>query len=160
MTDMLVKLYDLPPLDPHLERVRAAGADIRRALPPEKHRILAWVREHFHDAWASEADVACCAHPPTLFIATRDGAMLGFACYDATGLGLFGPVGVDEAARGSGIGTALMLACLHAMAARGYFYAIIGSAGPKDYYTRTVGAVEIANSTPGPYRGMLRDREP
>lgn len=160
MTDMLVKLYDLPALEPHLTRARAAGVDIRRALPPEKHHILAWVREHFHEYWASEADVACCAHPPTLFLAVRDNATLGFACYDATGLGMFGPVGVDEAARGGGIGTALMLACLHAMAARGYFYAIIGSAGPKDYYARTVGAVEIMDSTPGPYRGMLRDPAP
>lgn len=160
MTDMLVKLYDLPPLEPHLERARAAGIDVRRALPPEKHHILAWVRAHFHEYWASEADVACSAKPPTCFIATRDGALAGFACYDATGLGLFGPIGVDEALRGSGIGAALLLACLHAMAARGYFYAVIGGVGPKEFYARIAGAVEIPDSTPGPYRGLLRDPQP
>lgn len=157
MTDMLVKLYDLPPLEPALERARAAGADIRRALPPEKHHLLAWVRTHFHAYWASEADVACSAHPPTCFLAVGGGELVGFSCYDATGLGMFGPIGVDETLRGGGIGAALMLACLHAMLARGYFYAVIGGVGPKEFYTRTVGAVEIADSTPGPYRGLLRD---
>jgi len=134
MTDMLVKLYDLPPLEPALERVRAIGVDIRRALP-------------------------CCAHPPTCFLAVSGRGLAGFGCYDATGLGMFGPIGVDETLRGGGVGTALMLACLHAMLARGYFYAVIGSVGPKEFYARTVGAVEIADSTPGPYRGMLRDRD-
>lgn len=159
MTDMLVKLYDLPALDPFLERARAAGVDIRRALPPEKHYILAWIRAHFGEAWVSEADVACNAKPPTCFVAVRDGALVGFGCYDATGLGLFGPTGVGEAARGGGIGAALLVACLHAMAARGYFYAVIGGVGPKEFYAKTVGAVEIPDSTPGPYRGMLRDRD-
>lgn len=159
MTDMLVRLYDLPPLEPALERVRAIGVDIRRALPPEKHHVRAWVRDIFSEAWASEADVACCAHPPTCFLAVSGRGLAGFSCYDATGLGMFGPIGVDETLRGGGVGTALMLACLHAMLARGYFYAVIGSVGPKEFYARTVGAVEIADSTPGPYRGMLRDRD-
>jgi GNAT superfamily N-acetyltransferase len=157
MTDMLVKLYELPALEPHLERARAAGVDIRRALPPEKHHILAWIRERFGEAWVSEADVSCNAKPPTCFVAVRDGALLGFSCYDATGLGMFGPIGVDEAARGTGVGAALLVACLHAMAARGYFYAVIGGVGPAEFYAKTVGAVEIPDSTPGPYRGMLRD---
>lgn len=160
MTDMLVKLYDLPALEPHLERARAAGVEIRRALPPEKHHVLAWVREHFYEAWASEVDVACSAKPPTCFLAARDGELLGFSCYDATGLGMFGPIGVDETARGGGVGAALLVACLHAMAVRGYFYAVIGGIGPAEFYARTVGAVEIADSTPGPYRGMLHDPEP
>jgi len=46
------------------------------------------------------------------------------------------------------------------MAARGYFYAVIGGVGPKEFYARTVGAVEIPDSTPGPYRGLLRDPQP
>jgi len=157
MTDMLVKLYDLPPLDPALERARAAGFDVRRALPPEKHRLLAWVRAHFSENWVSEADVSCSAKPPTVFIATREGELAGFACYDATALGMFGPIGVDEALRGGGVGAALMIACFHAMAARGYVYAVIGAVGPKEFYTRVVGAIEIPDSTPGPFRGLLRE---
>ena len=49
-----------------------------------------------------------------------------------------------------------MLACLHDMLAQGYGYAVIGSAGPVDYYARTVGATVIPDSRPGMYRGMLR----
>jgi predicted N-acetyltransferase YhbS len=65
---------------------------------------------------------------------------------------------VDEARRGQGIGKALFLSCLHAMAANGYAYAIIGSAGPADFYAKTVGAVEIEGSSPGIYPDRLADR--
>ena len=78
----------------------------------------------------------------------RDGQILGFACYDATALGFFGPIGVDPEARGLRIGQALLLTCLHAMAWEGYGYAVIGWCdGAADFY-RTVGAVEIPNSAP------------
>lgn len=82
--------------------------------------------------------------------------MIGFACYEATCRNFFGPTGVGQEARGKGVGTALLLACMHAMKADGYAYAIIGSAGPVDFYAQTLGAVKIENSTPGIYKGMLR----
>ena len=47
MPDMLVKLYDLPPLEPLLEGQRANGIIIRRALAPEKHHVLDWAARHF-----------------------------------------------------------------------------------------------------------------
>lgn len=155
MPDMLVKLYTLPDLAPHLARQRQAGVEIRRALPPEKHLVTAWVGERFSTGWASECEVAFAHQPVSCFLAVREQSLLGFACYDATCRGFFGPTGVDEAARGSGIGTALLLACLEAMAAQGYGYAIIGAAGPTDYYAKTVGAIEIPDSWPGIYRGLL-----
>jgi nicotinamide mononucleotide (NMN) deamidase PncC len=49
-----------------------------------------------------------------------------------------------------------MIECFKAMAAQGYAYAIVGGAGPKEFYKKTVGAVEIEDSTPGIYQGMLR----
>jgi hypothetical protein len=55
-----------------------------------------------------------------------------------------------------GIGTALLLLTLDAMAAEGYAYAIIGAAGPADFYARAVGAVPIAGSTPVIYPNLLR----
>jgi GNAT superfamily N-acetyltransferase len=63
---------------------------------------------------------------------------------------------VDETYRGRGIGKALLLACLHDMWAQGYGYAIIGWAGPVDFYIRAVGAIVIPDSSPGIYRGMLK----
>ncbi|MBI5667014.1 MAG: GNAT family N-acetyltransferase [Chloroflexi bacterium] len=155
MPDMLVRLYTLPPLEAEIEAMRAAGVEIRRALPPEKHVVTAWVRQHFSAGWASETDMAMSRHPVSCFLATENGRLLGFACYDATIKDFFGPTGVDEAARGRGIGRVLLLACLHDMRAQGYGYAIIGAAGPTEFYKKAVGAIEIEDSWPGVYRGLL-----
>lgn len=157
MPDMLVKLYDLPPLTPSLERPSAAQITIRRGLVPEKHHVLRWIAANFRAGWASEADVCFARQPVSCYIATRENAILGFACYDATMRGFFGPTGVDEVTRGKGVGTALLLACLHDMWAQGYGYAIIGAAGPTEYYQKVCGATPIAGSTPGVYAGFIRD---
>lgn len=156
MPDMLVKLYELPDLPPVLEKQRTAGIDIRRALAPEKHLVVRWAREHFDEKWASECDVAFSNRPVSCWIAVEAERMIGFACYDTTLKDFFGPTGVSEAARGKGIGAALLLACLHDMRAQGYGYAIIGGAGPTEFYTRIVGAIPIEGSWPGVYRGQLR----
>jgi len=156
MPDMLVKLYALPPLEPVLEAQHAKGVTIRRALAPEKHLVLEWIARHFSAFWASECDVAFNNAPVSCFIATQDDCLRGFACYDATCLDFFGPTGVNEAARGQGIGEALLLACLHAMRQIGYGYAIIGGAGPTEFYEKAAGAQIIPDSSPGIYLGMLR----
>ena len=156
MPDMLVKLYDLPPLQPAMDRQREQGIGIRRGLPPEKALVLTWIRERFSEYWVSEADVAFSRQPPTIMLAQRGEQLLGFACYDTTHKNFFGPTGVDEAERGLGIGTALLLAALHDMRSAGYMYGIIGWAGPTAYYEKVVGAAVIAESEPpGSYRGML-----
>jgi predicted N-acetyltransferase YhbS len=89
------------------------------------------------------------------FIAIRDGEMLGFACYDAAKLGIFGPTGVAEPERGQGIGRSLLLACLLDMWLKGYAYAVIGWVGPAGFYEKVADAVIIPDSEPGPYRGAL-----
>ncbi|NIK76777.1 GNAT superfamily N-acetyltransferase [Paenibacillus castaneae] len=162
-TDMLVKLYDLPE---EAERFAAAysgtNITIRRALPPEKHIVTAWVGEVFSPHWVSECEVAFTRQPVSCWIATVTDEVtgnvkpVGFACYDTTAKGFFGPTGVDPDLRGQGIGKALLYASLVAMRNEGYGYAVIGSAGPTDFYARTVGAIPIADSTPGVYKGMLR----
>jgi len=154
MTDMLVKLYNLPPLDPEIEAQRAHGITIRRPLGAEKHFVIDWIRAEFGDYWASETDV-CFAHQPISCFIAKDNAVIGFGCYDATAKGFFGPTGVGEAARGKGTGRALLIACMHALKWEGYGYAIIGGVGPKEFYAKGVGAVEIPDSTPGMYADML-----
>lgn len=151
MTDLLVRLYALPPAPAPPD-----GVEIRRAIAPEKVRVVDWVTRDFSDAWASECDVAFAHVPVGVFLAVAQRGLLGFACYDATARGFFGPTGVSEAERGRGIGTALLFATLLAMREVGYAYAVIGGVGPLDWYVRTVGAIEIPDSTPGIYRGMLR----
>src|SRR3954451_12781647 len=104
--DMLVKLYALSDSRDVHERVRKTGITTRRALAPEKHKIVAWVRENFSEAWASEVDVAFSRQPVSCFIAIRQNSILGFACHDATCLNFFGPTGVDQHERKNGIGKA------------------------------------------------------
>jgi GNAT superfamily N-acetyltransferase len=156
MNDMLVKLYEIEDDWTFLAEQEAQGIIIRKPIGPEKRLIIDWVREKFDDAWASEMDMAFSNHPSSCFIAHQGQMLIGFACYDATALGFYGPGGVDEMYRGRGIGKALLLACLLDMKSKGYGYAIIGNAGPTGFYGKMVGAVDIPDSTPGIYKGMLR----
>lgn len=158
MHDMLVKLYDLPSLDEALEVATRQDVMIRRTIAPEKHAVLDWVRAHFASA-AAEVETAFAQVPATCFIAVRDDTMLGFACYDVTSRNFFGPEGVLAEARGRGIGRGLLLAALHAQRSQGYAYAIIGGVGPAEFYTQTVGAVPIADSTPGIYARLMRAQQ-
>ena len=154
---MLVRLYALPGLDDAVAACAEREVTIRCALAPEKHAVLDWVRTHFASSVA-EVETAFAQVPATCFIAVRDNAMLGFACYDVTCRNFFGPEGVAMEERGRGIGRALLLAALHAQRVQGYAYAIIGGVGPAEFYATTVGAVAIAGSTPGIYSAMLAQK--
>jgi GNAT superfamily N-acetyltransferase len=153
--DMLVKLYALPSSREVFERLGKASITTRRALAPEKHMVVAWVREHFSEHWASEVEVSFSRQPVSCFIAVRQKSILGFACHDATCTNFFGPTGVHPNERKNGIGQALLFNCLEAMKQQGYGYAIIGGVGPAEFYARTVGAIPIEGSEPGVYRGLL-----
>jgi GNAT superfamily N-acetyltransferase len=179
MADMLVKLYDLPDLEPALAALREANVLIRAAAPSERATISAWVRQHFQASWAAGCETALTRDPPSLSIAVEiqphesdpdtpydqpAELLLGFAGYDAGVRGMFGPMGVREDYRNRGIGTALLLHNLHAMRRERYAYAVIGWAGPTDFYAKTVGATIIEGSAPGIFRGplvpSLDDRQP
>lgn len=153
--DMLVKLYALPDSRDLFDGLRPQRVEIRRALSAEKHKIVAWVRENFSEAWASETEVAFGRQPVSCFVAIKTGHIAGFACHDVTCRNFFGPTGVAPAARNNGIGTALLFACLAAMRNQGFGYAIIGGVGPAAYYAKTVGAIAIEGSEPGMYAGLL-----
>ena len=155
MADMLVRLYALPELQPRLAALRGQGVVVRLAMPYEKVQVLDWVRTRFGDGWAGECDVAIGNRPRSCYLAVRDGAIAGFACHDATCRNFFGPMGVAEEMRGRGVGAALLLACLHAMAAAGYAYAIIGGVGNGEIYRKVAGATVIEGSSPGIYGDRL-----
>lgn len=156
MTDMLVKLYHLKDDWSFLAEQEKLGIAIRKPIGSEKLLIVDWVRKKFFlDAWASETDMALSNRPITCFVAVKNKKLIGFACYDATALGFFGPTGVLKTHRGKGTGKALLLACLLDMKLKGYGYAIIGSIGPAEFYRKTVGAVEIPDSTPGIWKDWL-----
>ncbi len=158
MNDMLVRLYELPDVQDHLKRLGDAGMQIRRPNCWEKPLLLDWIRTHFIASWMQECEIAFTVRPPSCFIAVHHDAIEGFACYDCTRLNFFGPTGVADNARGKGIGTALLLLCLHAMKDSGYAYAIIGGVGPEAFYTKTAGATRIERSSPGIYDFSLLQR--
>ena len=152
MPDLLVKLYALP--EPPVPDRRFT---IRRPLPHEKHGVIGWVRKEFGDGWAGECETAFARQPVSCFIAQAADRIVGFACYECTCRGFFGPTGVSPAFRSQGIGTTLLFHCLQAMKEYGYAYAIIGGAGPVDYYRQAVGAEIISGSEPGIYPPKLAE---
>jgi GNAT superfamily N-acetyltransferase len=109
MADLIVKLYEVPDDSTAAEKLAAAGYIIRRAMAYEKFQVLDWVRSHFGQGWAGECDVAFSNRPVSCMIATRQGEISGFACYEGTMKNFFGPLGVADNFRGKGIGTALLL---------------------------------------------------
>ena len=162
--DLLVALYRLPPLEPWLAALDAHGIRIRRNLAHERHAMLDWVVRAFPDegdAWQSECSAAFAATPTRCFVAIDNGAPVGFACYDATARGFFGPTGTAASARGKGVGAALLLTALEAMRADGYGYAAIGGTNEavSGFYRKVAGAVPIPDSTPGLYDSPLGGRE-
>lgn len=154
MPDMLVKLYDLPDPTAELAALRASGIECRRAESYERGAVLAWTKQHF-PAWTDEVLVAFATVPATIFIAIHAGEPIGFACYNVTRPNFFGPTGVDKLRRGEGIGRALLLCALSALASQGYAYAIIGGVGPASFYEKAVGATLIEGSHPGIYAGRI-----
>lgn len=155
MSDLLVRLYDLPPAAS--DGLAEQGIRIRHAMPYEKESVVSWVRTTFSARWAGECDVAFARQPVSCFLAIRERGVIGFACYESTARGFFGPIGVAPDRRTTGIGRALLLACLHAMREMGYAYAIIGGgSGALPFYAKVAGATEIPGSHPGLYVDMLR----
>ena len=139
--DMIVRLFDLP-----AARVVPDGAVLRRPVAYERRQVIRWVDQRFGELWAGETATALSAVPATMVIAAQDRTLLGFACYDVTARGFIGPIGVDEAARGRGLGLALTWAALDGLRQRGFAYAIIGDVGPTDFYARHFAAEPIAGS--------------
>ena len=151
--DMLVNLTGIE------EKEAPEGVKIKRAFPGDMNRILDFVSENFGEGWRGETMYALMQQPPTCYIATIDGKLVGFACYDSSAKDFFGPTGVDKECRGKGIGEALLRRVLVAMRESGYAYAIIGWVGDaKEFYEKTVGAKYIDGGEPANsvYRNMIK----
>ena len=150
MPDLLVNLLKLPPLEQLDGKVL-----VRRAQPFELSTVRNFIQTHFTANWADEAAVGFANKPVSVFIATMNGELVGFAAYECTRRGFFGPTAVVETARGLGIGKALLVSSLIGLRDLGYVYAIIGRAGPVRFYQEAVGAVIIPDSEPGIYEDLL-----
>ena len=157
MIDMIVNLLELPESSELYTKINEQGVILRRARAYERHIVAEWVEEHFSPKWVSEVKVAMSRQPVSCFIATRDKKILGFACIETTAKGFYGPTGVSEEARGTGIGKALLFKAMEALRESGYVYGIIGGVGPREFYEKACNAKEIPNSDPGIYTDILPD---
>lgn len=154
MPDLLVNLLKLPPAE--------SGAQefvVRRAQPFELSAVRGFVEENFSVSWADEVSVGFARQPISVFVATMERELIGFAAYECTRRGFFGPMGVADRAHGKGAGKALLLAAMWGLRERGYVYAIVGAAGPVRFYQKTVGAIIIPDSEPGIYTDLLKTKQ-
>ena len=154
MADLLVNLLKLPVLE--------GGSPefvVRRAQPFEISAVRAFVAENFSVGWADEISVGFARQPISVFVATMDRELIGFAAYECTRRGFFGPMGVVDRAHGKGAGKALLLAAMLGLREMGYVYAIVGAAGPVRFYQKTVGAIVIPDSEPGIYTDLLKTKQ-
>ena len=162
---MLVKLYDVVPDHALIARLEQQQITSKRALAPDGLRVVRFIEDsaatHWpdesKDSWMAECQAAMAHHPPTCFVAVHERTLIGFACYDATAKGFFGPMGVLRDHQGKGVGKALLLASLLAMWNEGYGYAAIGwpAASAVGFYARTVQAEVIPDSSPGIYGRLI-----
>lgn len=155
MIDMLVRLYDLPDNTELYRTVASQGISLRRGRAFEKHTLAKFAIDNFSEKWASEIEVALTRQPVSCWIATKDKVILGFSCYETTQRGFFGPTGVIESVRGTGLGKALLFKALESLRDIGYAYGIVGGVGPREFYAKNCGAIDIPGSDPGVYGDIL-----
>lgn len=156
MPDLLVNLLKLTALEPVLLELDKAQIVVRRAQPFEITQVRSFVEKHFSLAWADEISIGFTNKPVSLYIAVVEKEVVGFAAYECTRRGFFGPTGVASGMQGRGVGKALLLASLWGLRELGYVYGIIGRAGPVEFYEQAVGAIVIPDSDPGIYADLLK----
>jgi len=156
MPDLLVNLLKLPALAPELDELGRSRITIRRPQPFEITPVRSFVEENFSRSWADEISVGFAGQPVSVYIATLEREVVGFAAYECTRRAFFGPMGVAQTMQGRGLGKTLLLACLWGLREMGYVYCIIGHAGPIEFYQKTVGAIVIPDSDPGIYIDVLK----
>jgi len=156
MPDLLIKLYDLP-----LEKYRKERFDgdfkIIRPLSCDKSKVLNFVRKKFNESWADECERCFSNVPISCFVSVKDQSIIGFACYDATAKGFFGPIGIEPEERGKEVGTRLLFSCLGDMWDNGYGYAVVGWVDEYqiNFYEKSTSATVIPGSSPGIYKRLI-----
>ncbi|MGE6257001.1 GNAT family N-acetyltransferase [Heyndrickxia sporothermodurans] len=119
---------------------------IRKVNQSDEQSLVAFVKQHFSEEWSHTVKTGFEAENPSTYLAfNKENEIIGFACFDTyqKKKGYFGPMGVSTANRIGGVGHALLHHCLKDMKDIGYEYAIIGGAGPIEFYEKACQAVII-----------------
>jgi len=122
------------------------SSNIRRVNCDEMNKLIHFVESHFSQEWSETIKSAFLNTTPSIYVAFDDqGDLVGFAGYDIyqNKKCYFGPMGVAKFDRVKGIGYSLLHHCLKDMHDIGYEYAIIGGAGPIEFYENACHAVVI-----------------
>ncbi|MBC5637522.1 GNAT family N-acetyltransferase [Ornithinibacillus sp. BX22] len=141
--DMATNLeyYTFPSLD---------SLGIKKAIPADEKQLVSFVEQHFSKELAETIGDAFDHNESNVYIAVDDSkAIIGFAAFDVykRKKGYFGPMGVIHSNRAKGIGYRLLHHCLRDMKELGYAYAIIGGAGPIEFYEKACQAVVIPTAS-------------
>src|SRR6266550_2450234 len=96
MPDMLVNLLKLPAFEPIVRESDGNEIFIRRAQPFEITRVREFIERDFSVAWADEISVGFAGKPVSIYIAVAEKKIVGFAAYECTRRGFFGPTGVAD----------------------------------------------------------------
>jgi len=120
----------------------ACEIDIRRATLGDAESLCEFLRDNSWQGWEAEVMTALDNVPPTLYLAFSDENIFGFSAYDSNNkdTGWFGPLGVAENERHTGVGCALLRQCLRDIQAQGHEMAIIPWVDAIAFYEKCVGA--------------------
>ncbi|MFJ7887602.1 GNAT family N-acetyltransferase [Lysinibacillus xylanilyticus] len=122
------------------------SSNIRRVNRDDKNTLIHFVESHFSQEWSETIKSAFLSTTPSIYLAFDNrGDLVGFAGFDVyqNKKCYFGPMGVVKSNRVKGIGYSLLHHCLKDMHEIGYEYAIIGGAGPIEFYEKACHAVVI-----------------
>ncbi|MGH1296903.1 GNAT family N-acetyltransferase [Bacillus pretiosus] len=118
--------------------------NVRRASSSDFEKLASFIEAEFGERWLHSIAYGFRTYKDKLpiYIAEQEEAIVGFACYDVVRgkKGLFGPMGTAKQNRVKGVGKELLHRCLHSMKQDGYEYAIIGQAGPIEFYEQNCDA--------------------
>lgn len=119
---------------------------VRKVTKSDYEILLRFIENNFSKEWAQTIKDGLLVEDPTIYIAIgHAGEIIGFAAFDVFQKKkcYFGPMGVAKSNRINGIGYSLLHHCLREMKEIGYEYAVIGGAGPIEFYEKACKAVVI-----------------
>lgn len=119
---------------------------VRKVNMKDVNDLVHFIETNFSIEWSQTIrDAFLISEPPIYIALDKNGDIVGFAAFDIYKgkKCYFGPMGVELTNRIKGIGYSLLHHCLKDMSDIGYEYAIIGDAGPIEFYEKACNAVVI-----------------
>lgn len=138
--DMIVSLKDYS-----FPTIPINTVTFRKAEQIDASSLKTFVVKEFGSGWLESIENGFLQKDIPIFLALEKQEIVGFACFDVVRgkKGLFGPMGTSFSNRKKGIGYSLLHYCLDKMKEIGYEYAVIGEAGPLEFYEKSCNAVVI-----------------